>query len=175
MDATLIIELVGIILGGGGVIGFGVGFATFKWMTLKAKSEAKTAEAEADIRRQDYYQEIIDDMEKDRVRMKNIRDEQEAYIAEIKADRKRLHEEKEALRIENSEYRKKILELEERQREQGDKIARLARMYQAMKPLICSNIGCKDRQGDIMGLIDDDSFAVDEEREKGKKKGGKKQ
>ena len=174
MEFTYIIELAGIVLGGGGLIGFGVGFATFKWMTLKAKSEAKTAEAEADIRRQDYYQEIIDDMEKDRVRMKNIRDEQEAYIAEIKADRKRLHEEKEALRIENSEYRKKILELEERQREQGDKIARLGRMYQALQPLVCSNIGCKDRQGDIMGLIDDDSFAVDEEKEKGKKKGSKK-
>lgn len=165
MEVSMMIELIGIILGGGGLIGFGVGFATFKWMTLKAKSEAKTAEAEADIRRQDYYQEVIDDMEKDRQRMKAIREEQEAYIAEIKADRKRLHEEKEILRQENGEYRRKIIKLENEQREQGDKIARLGRLYEAMKPLVCSNINCKYRQGDIMGPVDDYSFETSDVKE----------
>jgi hypothetical protein len=37
-------------------------------------------------------------------------------------------------------------------------------MYKAMTPLICTNTGCKMRQGDIMGLVSDDSFDKIEEK-----------
>lgn len=175
IEITSIIELAGIILGGGGLIGFLVGFATFKWQRMKVRSEAKGAEAEADMKRQDYYQEIIQDMEQDRVRMKNIREEQEKYIVEIREDRHRLREEKEALRKENDELRTNINELRDTQREQGDKIARLGRIVESWKPLVCTNIGCKERQNTIIGLVSDDSFdAVEQAKDNSKKKKEKK-
>ena len=168
MDGTTIIEIVSLSMGGGGILGLILGFATFKYLKIKAKSEAKGAEAEADMKRQDVYQEIIDDLQKDRERMKSIREEQEGYIQELREDKHRL-------RKENEELRKIVNELQDTQREQGDKIARLARMYNALKPLICSNIGCKQRQGDIMGLVADDSFDVVEEANKNTKKREKKE
>lgn len=159
-DTTLIIEIVGMILGGGGLIGFFVGFATFKWMKLKVKSEAKGSEAEADMKRQDYYQEMMEDLQKDRERMKEVREEQEAYIHELKQDRRQLREERDTLRQEKEDLSQVISKLQDEQRKQGDKIARLGRMYKAMTPLICTNTGCKKRQADIMGLVEDDSFDV---------------
>lgn len=169
MDVTTIIEIAGIVLGGGGLIGFVVGFATFKWMKLKVKSEAKGSEAEADMKRQDYYQEMMEDLQKDRERMKEVREEQEAYIHELKQDRKQLREERDTLRQEKEDLTGVINKLQEEQRKQGDKIARLGRMYKAMTPLICTNTNCKKRQGDIMGLVDDDSFDVVEEAKKNTK------
>ena len=163
MEGLSLFELIGLIFGSNGLVALIVGFATIKYERSKSKSEAKGAEAEADMKRQDYYQEIIEDLEKDRVRMKELRDEQENYIKEIRTDRHQLREEKEQLRQENDKLRKDISELRNTQREQGDKIARLGRMYKAMMPLICTNTGCKFRQADIMGLVEDDSFdAVDE-------------
>lgn len=158
MDSSTILEICGIILGGGSVIGFIVGLLTIKWQRLKAKAEAKGADAEADMKRQDYYQEMMEDMQKDRERMKTIRDEQEKYISELKADREQLRNEKESLRKENDDLRLKINSLEDKQREQDDKIAGLTRLYNALKPLMCSNVGCTHRQADILGLVADDSF-----------------
>jgi len=158
-----IVELLALLFGGSGIVGVIVGFSTIKYMRWKSKSEAKSAGAEADIRWQDYYQEMMSDLQKDRERMKEIRDEQEAYIKEIKEDRQRLRDEKDILRKENNNLQQVIDELRKTQREQGDKIARLGRMQKAMMPLICTNTNCKMRQSDIMGLVDDDSFnAVDE-------------
>lgn len=177
MESLNWLELITLLIGTSGITGFVVSIVTIKYSRSKARSEAKAAEseakgadAEADMKRQDYYQEIIEDMEKDRVRMKNIRDEQESYIAEIKEDRKRLHEEKEQYRKENQELQSVISELRKTQREQGDKIARLGRMQKAMVPLICTNTNCKMRQSDIMGLVSDDSFDAVEEAKKNTKK-----
>lgn len=172
MDNSTVIELAALLLGGGGIIGVLVGFATFKWMKLKAKSEAKTMEAEADMKRQDYYQEMMEDLQKDRERMKEVREEQEAYIHELKQDRMQLREERNTLRQEKEDLKIVIQKLQEEQRKQGDKIARLGRMYKAMTPLICTNTGCRKRQGDIMGLVDDDSFNIVEEAKKNTKKDG---
>lgn len=168
MEIATFIEVLTIIMGGGGI------GAVVTWGYLRRQEAAKTkeqeanavtAEAEAAIRKQDYYQEIIEDMKKDREYMKEIREEQEAYIHEIKADRDRLHNERNMLRKENNELRKTVKRLEDTQREQGDKIARLGRMYKAMMPLICTNTSCKKRQADVMGLVDDESFEVEEEKE----------
>ena len=167
IEGVTIVEMFGLFLGSSGIVGLIVGFSTIKYMRWKAKSEAKSAEAEAkgadadaDIKRQDYYQEMLDDMQKDRERMKVVRDEQEAYIVQLKEDRKLLREERDELRRENEELRNIINDLRETIRKHGDKIARLGRMYKAMTPLICTNTGCNKRQGDIMGLVADDSFDV---------------
>ncbi len=153
-----LVELMALLFGGSGIVGVIVGFSTIKYMRWKAKSEAKGAEAEADMKRQDYYQEVIEDLQKDRERMKEIREEQEKYIQELREDRKHLREDKDTLRNENNELQAVIDELRRTQREQGDKIARLGRMQKAMMPLICTNTNCKMRQSDIMGLVADDSF-----------------
>ena len=165
-----IIELVGILLGGGSLVGLIVSLTTIKYLRWKVKSEAKQADseakgadAEADMKRQDYYQEVIDDLRKDRERMKELREEQEKYIQELREDRKHLREDKDSLRKENSELHQIIDELRNTQREQGDKIARLGRMQKAMMPLICTNTNCRMRQGDIMGLVSDDSFDTNNE------------
>lgn len=164
MESLGILELLTLILGSNGLVAIIVSFATIKYEKSKSKSEAKGAEAEADMKRQDYYQEVIDDLKADRERMKEIREEQEGYIQELRSERKRLREEKEELRKENDDLRRLINELQDVQREQGDKIARLGRMYKVMTPLICTNTGCKKRQGDIMGLVSDDSFDKIEEK-----------
>lgn len=159
------VELISMLIGASGLTGFVVALVTIRYAKSKAKSEAKGAEAEADMKRQDYYQEVIDDLQKDRERMKEIREEQENYIKELREDRHRLRDEKEQLRKENDELRSSIIELQNTQREQGDKIARLGRMYKAMMPLICTNTHCRMRQGDIMGLVADDSFDSAEKKD----------
>ena len=166
MEGLGVLELFTLILGSNGLVAIIVGFATIKYERSKSKSEAKGAEAEADMKRQDYYQEVISDLQADRARMKEVKEEQEKYIDELREDRKRLRDEKEELRKENDELRKLIIELQDVQRDQGDKIARLGRMYKAMTPLICTNTGCKLRQGDIIGLVSDDSFDTSEKKEK---------
>lgn len=165
MEGLGILELLTLILGSNGLVALIVSFATIKYEKRKSKSEAKGAEAEADMKRQDYYQEVIEDLRNDRARMKDVKEEQEKYIEELREDRKRLREEKEELRKENDDLRRLINELQDVQREQGDKIARLGRMYKVMTPLICTNTGCKMRQGDIMGLVSDDSFDTKKEEE----------
>ena len=109
MESMTWIELLSLLIGTSGLTGLIVSIVTLKYARSKAESEAKSAEAgaqgaqaEADMKRQDYYQEIIEDMEKDRQRMKVVRDEQETYINELKDDLKRRKEEKEMLRKENS-------------------------------------------------------------------------
>lgn len=160
------VELISMLIGASGLTGFVVALVTIRYQKSKAKSEAKGAEAEADMKRQDYYQEMMEDLQKDRERMKEVREEQEAYIHELKQDRKQLREERDTLRQEKEDLTGVITKLQEEQRKQGDKIARLGRMYKAMTPLICTNTNCKKRQGDIMGLVDDDSFDVVEEAKK---------
>ena len=168
------VELVSILIGASGLTGFIVALVTIRYQKSKAKSEAKGAEAEADMKRQDYYQEIIQDMEQDRIRMKSIREEQEAYIKELREDRHRLRDEKETLRKENAELQHTIDELRNTQRTQGDEIAMLRRLYEGLKPLVCTNINCQTRQSVVMGLVADDSFdAVEEAKKNGTVEDGK--
>ena len=165
MESMSWIEILTLLIGTSGLTGLVVSIVTLKYAKSKAKSEAKSAEAdaqgaqaEADMKRQDYYQEIIEDMEKDRQRMKSVRDEQETYIKELKDDLKRRKEEKEMLRKENADLQHTIDELRNTQREQGDEIAMLRRLYEGLKPLVCTNINCSVRQSVVMGLVADDSF-----------------
>ena len=115
-----IVSAITMLLGGGG-IGW---FLTYKYAVQK---EAAGAAKEM----QDMYQELIDDV-------KNDRNEQKAYIIELKDDRQHLREERDDLR-------NRIDQLEELVRRLQRDVARNGRMVESMRPLLCGKRGCKER------------------------------
>lgn len=128
MEITLesIIGILGLLLGGG--CG---GFFTWRWQRKKAKAEAKTAEADAAKELQDVYQQLIADIKTDR-------DEQKAYIQELKEDRSHL-------RRDRDDLRKRQDELEEQVRTLQRNVARYGRQLEWMRPLLCGREGCAIR------------------------------
>ena len=125
MEITLdsIIGILGLLLGGG--CG---GFFTWRWQKRKARAEAKTAEADAAKELQDVYQQLINDIKTDR-------DEQKAYIQELKEDRRHLRDDR-------NELRKRQDELEEQVRGLQREVARNGRIVECMRPFLCGRAGC---------------------------------
>lgn len=128
-----LIALAGLLLGGGGGA-----FFTWRFQRQKAKAEAKEAEAQAAgadataaKELQDVYQQLITDIKTDR-------DEQKAYIQELKEDRRHLREDRDDLR-------KRQDELEEQVRGLQRDVARNGRMVECMRPFLCGRQGCPDR------------------------------
>ena len=128
MEITLdtIIALLGLFIGGGGGA-----FFTWKWQQKKVKAEAKTAEADAAKELQDVYQQLVQDIKTDR-------DEQKAYIQELKEDRSHLRQDRDDLR-------KRQDELEEQVRGLQREVARNGRMVANMRPFLCGLLACKNR------------------------------
>lgn len=122
MEVTFgdIISAITMLLGGGG-IGW---FLTYKYAVQK---EAAGAAKEM----QDMYQEMVEDVKRDR-------DEQKTYIVELKEDRKHLRQERD-------ELRNRLDQVEERIRDLQTAVARNGRMVEAMRPFLCGRRGCKDR------------------------------
>lgn len=128
-----IIALAGLFIGGGGGA-----FFTWRYQRQKAKAEAKEAEAQAAgadataaKELQDVYQQLITDIKTDR-------DEQKAYIQELKDDRRHLREDRD-------ELRKRQDELEEQVRGLQRDVARNGRMVECMRPFLCGRAPeCKD-------------------------------
>lgn len=144
MELETILAIATLVIGGGGVTGFVVALLTVRYERRKAKGEAHSAEYEGMKVEQDTYQELIADL-------KEAWNDQKKYIGELKEDRS-------ALREERNELRTYVKGLEEKIQDQDRKIARLGRQVEALQPLICSIVGCKDRKSDIIGLIGDNSF-----------------
>ena len=144
MEIETILALIGAIIGGGGIVGFIVGLLTIRYERRKAKGEAHSAEYEGMKVEQDTYQELILDL-------KTAWKEQKEYIAE-------LHEDRRNLRTERDELKQQIDVLEKKVNEQQGEIDNLKRIVNALKPLMCSQVGCNGRQTDIIGLVSDDSF-----------------
>lgn len=147
-----IISIASLLVGGGGGA-----FFTWRWQRAKAKAEAKEAEAEAQSAEvsaakemQDVYQQLIADIKTDR-------DEQKAYIQELKDDRTHLRQDRDDLR-------KRQDTLEETVRTLQDDVARNGRMVKCMRPLLCGRRGCPDR-------MDVDISETGEIRTKRNKKG----
>ena len=115
-----IISVITMLLGGGG-IGW---FLTYKYAVQK---EAAGAAKEM----QDMYQELIDDV-------KNDRNEQKAYIIELKEDRKHLRQERDDLRTRLEKVETVVRDLQEA-------ISRNGRMVKAMTPFLCGRRNCKER------------------------------
>lgn len=160
MESSTLLELIGLFIGTGGLTGFIVALLTIRYERQKAKGEAHSAKYDGMKVEQDTYQELIEDLRKDRQRLKEENADQQTYINELKAERKQLREER-------NELRNTIVEMRKELQSQGDKLARLGRIVNAMKPLICASVGCKTRETDIIGMIADDSFDIAPE-EKGK-------
>lgn len=127
MDIESIMSIVGLLAGGTGI---GT-FFTWRWQRRKAAAEAKTAEADAAKELQDVYQQLIADVKTDR-------EEQKAYISELKEDRAHL-------RKDRDELRKRQDELEESVRNLQREVARNSRMVEFMRPLLCGREGCAIR------------------------------
>lgn len=144
MEIEMILTLIGAIIGGGGIVGFIVGLLTIRYERHKAKGEAHSAEYEGMKVEQDTYQELILDL-------KTAWKEQKEYIAE-------LHEDRRNLRTERDELKQQIDVLDKKVNEQQGEIDNLKRIVNALKPLMCSQVGCSGRQTDIIGLVSDDSF-----------------
>ncbi len=154
---TVIIEILGLILGGGGLIGFAVGFATFKWQRMKARGEARQAELEATKTEQDTYQEIITDLKEHNDELRKYNSEQRDYTKQLEEERKQLVRERNEWRKQQELYDEKISN-NERQ------IARLGRRVDSLTPLICTVVDCPKRQRNIIGAVSDESFDAQEEK-----------
>lgn len=128
MEVTLdtILGILGLFIGGGGGA-----FFTWRWQRKKAKAEAKTAEADAAKELQDVYQQLVQDIKTDR-------DEQKAYIQELKEDRSHLRKDRDDLR-------KRQDELEESVRSLQRDVARYGRMVASMRPFLCGKSNCPHR------------------------------
>lgn len=95
----------------------GGAFFTWKWIRRKSKAEASQAENEALKGKQDYYQQMMDDIAKDRDYYKKERD---------------------CMRDTIKSYDTRIDDLERR-------VARNGRMVESLRPFICTNLDCKLR------------------------------
>ena len=126
-----IISIATLLLGGGGGA-----FFTWRWQRKKVKAEAKTAEADAAKELQDVYQQLVQDIKTDR-------DEQKAYIGELKEDRRHLRDERD-------ELRKRQDDLEETVRNLQFQVARNCRMVEFMRPFLCGREGCAIRVPVVM-------------------------
>lgn len=169
MDIAVIIEISGLLFGGGGI------GALISWGYMRRQEAAKTKEQEANAvtaevtatkEVQDVYQQMVNDL-------KEAWKEQKEYIGELNNDRRNLREERNDLRTQiknlkdemeslREEMRKQQEEARKERMRQEDKVAHLGRVVKAMKPLMCSMSDCKSRERDVLTLVDDDSFAANE-------------
>ena len=134
MEITLeaIISVIGLLAGGTGIGGFFV----WKYTKRKAQAEAKQAEAEAakaeaevSTEKQNYYQQIIEDVAKDRDYYKGERDE--------------IRERMEKLTRSFMDWR---LEADNDRAQMKLEIARLGRKVEMMAPFMCGDMSCKLRK-----------------------------
>ena len=155
MEITLesIISLIGLLLGGTGIGGF------FYWRQSKrkAEAEAKLAEAEAKLKeaevekakieaakeRQDYYQQLAKDLAEDREDRKRQNDELRQERDHYKNERNEYREQLSKLTDEFRDFRRKSEDdMDALKRTQ----ARQGRMIEAMRPFMCGDLKCPNRQ-----------------------------
>lgn len=131
---STLIETLGLLLGGGG-LGY---LLTLKSSMAKAKGEAHQIENEATKSVQDIYQEMIEDVRRDRI-------EQKGYISELKEERKHLRQERDEGRKENARLCQRLNNMEEKILGLEKVVARQARKLELINPFLCSRSDCPDR------------------------------
>lgn len=134
METNTLIEVLGLVLGGGG-IGY---LFTIGYARTKARGEARSAENEATKAVQDVYQELIEDIKRDR-------EDKKVYINELKEDRNHLRSDRDELRKENIKMCKATKQLQEDFQEMKREVARQGRKLGYLSPFICSRMECTDR------------------------------
>lgn len=120
-----IISIATLLLGGGGGA-----FFTWRFVRKRAKAEAQRAEVDAAKELQDVYQQLITDIKADR-------DEQKAYIKELKDDRLNLRNDRDQLKTRQEDLEREVRQLK-------FDVARQGRMTEAMRPFLCGR-KCSDR------------------------------
>ena len=155
MEITVeaIISLIGIIVGGGSI----GGFLFWKQTKKKAIAEAKLAEAEAKLKeaevrkaeieankeQQDYYQQLAKDLAEDREDRKRQNDELRAERDHYKNER---NDYRDVLAKRDEEFRKFRIKTEEELDSLRRNQARQGRMIEAMRPFMCGDLRCPNRQ-----------------------------
>lgn len=126
MEITIdtLISLAGLFIGGGGGA-----FFTWRYMRRKAKAEAIQAEVEAAKEKQDYYQQIIEDVAKDRDYYKGERDE--------------IRERMDKMAHTFMDWR---MEADKDRMDMKMEIAKLGRRVEVMAPFMCGDLTCKLRK-----------------------------
>lgn len=126
MEITIdtLISLAGLFIGGGGGA-----FFTWRYMRRKAKAEAIQAEVEAAKEKQDYYQQIIEDVAKDRDYYKDERDE--------------IRERMDKMAHSFMDWR---MEADKDRMDMKMEIAKLGRRVEVMAPFMCGDLTCKLRK-----------------------------
>ena len=148
-----IISLIGLFVGGTGIGGF------FYWKQSKRKAiaEAKLAEAEAKLKEaevekskieakkedQDYYQQLAKDLAEDREDRKRQNDELRQERDHYKNER---NEYRDMLAKRDEEFRKFRIKTEEELDVLRRNQARQGRMIEAMRPFMCGDLKCPNRQ-----------------------------
>ena len=155
MEITLeaIISLIGLIVGGTGV----GGFLFWRQHKRKEEAEAKLAEAEAKLKEaevekakieakkeeQDYYQQLAKDIMEDREDRKRQNDELRAERDHYKNER---DDYRDMLAKRDEEFRKFRIKTEEELDSLRRNQARQGRMIEAMRPFMCGDLRCPNRQ-----------------------------
>ena len=113
MEVETWIAIIGLVIGGGGIVGFIVGLLTIKYERKKAKGEAHSAEYEGMKVEQDTYQELIIDL-------KEAWKEQKDYIGELTTDRRNLRQERNDLRKDIDDLREEFNREREKDEEEKE-------------------------------------------------------
>ncbi len=145
MEATTIVELIALIVGGSGVTGLVVGLLTIRYERRKAKGEARNAENEATSKLQEVYQEMVADQQGYFEKQKSYIEEQQAYIGELKKERNHIKQERDEERKGNNEMRKRLGDTEDEVRQLKNGFARQGREIKSLRPLACYRLSCKER------------------------------
>lgn len=126
MTYEIIIALIGA-LTGGGLTGF------FQWRANRRKANGEATQTEADAMKslQDVYQQALED--------------QQSYIVKLRETRDHIVADREEMRRENNDLRKRINDTDEKVRQLERDVARNGRMVESLRPFLCGRIGCKDR------------------------------
>ena len=155
MEITLeaIIGIISLLIGGTGV----GGFLFWRQHKRKEEAEAKLAEAEAKLKEaevekakieakkedQDYYQQLAKDIMEDREDRKRQNDELRSERDHYKNERNELRDALSKLTDEFRDFRRKSEDdIDILRRTQ----ARQGRMVEAMRPFMCGDLKCKNRQ-----------------------------
>ena len=155
MEITLeaIIGIISLLLGGTGV----GGFLFWRQHKRKEEAEAKLAEAEAKLKeaevrkaeieankeQQDYYQQLAKDLAEDREDRKRQNDELRAERDHYKNER---NDYRDMLAKRDEEFRKFRTQTEEQLDMLRRTQARQGRMIEAMRPFMCGDLRCPNRQ-----------------------------
>lgn len=171
LSLETIAGIITLILGSGG-IGTWIGIKTARRKAeaeaklaeaeaLKAEVEAKKVEVEVAKEHQDYYQQLTKDLAEDREDRKKQNDELRAERDHYKQERNELREVVDKVNLELRDLKKAF---SDKDIENDQKIARLGRKVDAMRPLLCGEMSCTRRR---LVIVSDNGDVKDA------KKGGK--